>query len=168
MKALYLPSIHFFHVLKHRSIVSGVLLFGIIIIHFVIGIIYLGQCSIQPLIPLYNLVGGCSGVVLLLILGCIILYYTTDAKNYKLCRSSILQWSVIILAILFGSFLFIWEIAGSIFVFPVRTNNATQYNDSTLNTYCHPILYWISFSICIIFYCLLAIGGANVAGIVTS
>jgi hypothetical protein len=157
-----------FAILISFLIFAGIILFGMIIIHFVIGIIYLGQCPIQPFIPIYHLVAGCSGISLVIIIGCIILYYAADGKSYSLCRSPALKWSVVILAIMLGLFLFIWEIVGSIYVFPVRNKNETQFNDSTLNTYCNPTLYWISFSICIVFYCLLAIGGTNVSGVVTS
>jgi hypothetical protein len=59
------------------------------------------------------------------------------------------------------AFYFAWGVAGGIWVFPLSNDNTTQFENSQLDTYCDPILYWISFSIIIVKGCVLITMGID-------
>ena len=141
-------------------VLSGVLTVCIIIIQFVIGIIYNGQCPMQPLVPIYNLVSGSVGIAII-ILSCVLFVTIRLKKN----TSRYLTIPLITLLALLGLFEVTWGTLGGYYTIPLRKNNITQFENSQLPTYCQPILYWISFVILIIYFSVLSLAGVDAAGV---
>lgn len=117
------------------------------------GSIYVGQCQIEPYIPIFLIVGGISGVL----------------KNVSLISESILKrcshrlptctkkakyakhvWKI--LNLIFNLFLLAWIIAGSYWIYRV-------YADVNSSTYtnCNEVLYKFSFGILTSSYILLVL-----------
>lgn len=111
----------------------------------VIGAIYKDQCKIERYIPIWLIVAG--------VFGCVSTIFRTASNCYTLftkrgdgndpegankkiqtknCFTSLIE-----------LFLFAWFIAGNVWVYSVR--NTVQYNDQSLNTYCHQTVYLFSF-----------------------
>lgn len=141
-------------------IIGAVFLIIIIIMEFVIGIIYLSRCPINPMIPIYNLVAGSAGIFI--ILAFLILFGISKLQR---CKHNPIVSAAVIVLILLAVFHIGWSIFGGYHTFRLQRNNSTQYEDPSLSTYCHPILYWITFALLIIYFVLLAAAGINIATI---
>ena len=142
-------------------IIAGILSIIIVITQLTIGIIFLDKCPIRSWIPIYNLVSGSTGIFI--VISSAILWSISKLKKinetYLLCAA--------IALVLVTLFHFGWSIFGGYQTFPLRTQDETQYDDPNLSTYCNPILYWMTFSILIIYILLLALAGLNVASVAT-
>lgn len=140
-------------------IIAGVLAVIVVITQLIIGIVFLDKCPIRSWIPIYNLIAGSTGIFI--IISSIILWSISKLK--KINETYLLSAAIaLILVILFH---FGWSIFGGYQTFPLRKQNDAQYDDPNLSTYCNPILYWMTFSILIIYMVLLALVGINVASL---
>lgn len=144
-------------------IICAVLTAIIIIIQFVIGIVYNGQCPIQPLVPIYNIVAGSTGIAIMIMS----LLFAVTYQLHK-CKPILVLVPPTILLSLLVLFQIVWGIVGGYYTLPLRTNNATQYDTPNLPTYCHPTLFWITFVILVVFYIALAIAGINACSLFSS
>ena len=116
------------------------------------GIAYLGQCSIEPLIPIFLIVTGVCGILKsteTLVKQLIICCKYSWSQNSKLKYVKI-TWRVA--ELLFNLVLFGWFIAGSYWVFHVYSQLLEMDFDPAL---CNPILYKCAFGIMICSYILL-------------
>jgi hypothetical protein len=123
-----------------------ILLFSIAIVSFIFGILYLHNCPIQPLIPVYLIVQGAVGLLILVIHLVAIVYilYITRFKYHFIG-------TVAILTAFLGLFLFAWFIAGNVWIF--RVVNRVQFTDQTkTNSYCNGTLYHAAFWLLIVEY----------------
>ncbi len=141
-------------------IFSASLMLAMTIIQFIIGIIYLDDCPIEPLIPIYNLVAGLAGISISLLSLLLFIIYRSDKS-----KASATKIPVIILLVLLVIFLFIWSIVGGYNTFSLGENNITQYDNPNLSTYCNPVLFWMSFVIIIIYFSILALLGIDAAAL---
>lgn len=138
-------------------LISGVLAVVIIIIQFIIGIIFNGKCPVQPLVAIYNLVAGSTGIVLI-ILCCIGLFIVRCEKSVPTAIKIVL----VIVLVLLALFQVAWGIVGGYYILPLRkNNNITQFENPQLPTYCQPILYWMSFVILIMYFSALSLAGVD-------
>lgn len=121
----------------------------------VLGILYVKECPVNQLIPLYMIVaGGCGVAVVVLIL-------LSSASNYtrSLIRRERAVHELMLCTIAFARgmkgvidiFLFIWFFFGNVWVFGVRFRVRTD-KPNDLNNYCHPGLYWFAFYVLIFTY----------------
>lgn len=145
-------------------ILCAILTVIIIIIQFVVGILYRDQCPIQPLVPIYNLVAGSTGIAIILLS----LFLLVTVFWLERCSSRIITVPLVILLILLVLFQIAWGMAGGYYTLPLRKNNSTQFENSQLNTYCHPVLFWISFVILIIYFSALSLAGVDAFGMLPS
>jgi len=141
-------------------IFSASLMLAMTVIQFIIGIIYLDDCPIQSLIPIYNLVAGLAGISISLLSLLLFIIYRSDKS-----KASAIKIPVIILLVLLVIFLFIWSIVGGYNTFSLGGNNITQYDNPNLSTYCNPVLFWMSFVIIIIYFSILALLGIDAAAV---
>lgn len=145
-------------------ILCAILTVIIIIIQFVVGILYRDQCPIQPLVPIYNLVAGSTGIAIILLS----LFLLVTVFWLERCSSRIITVPLVILLILLVLFQIAWGMVGGYYTLPLRKNNSTQFENSQLNTYCQPVLFWISFVILIIYFSALSLAGVDAFGMLPS
>lgn len=111
----------------------------IAIVSFVIGILYLHNCPIEPYIPIYLIVQGAVGLLILVIhvLAFVHILYITKFKYQCIGTVAIFMAFIMI-------FLFAWFIAGNFWIFSVV--NRVQLTDQTkTNSYCNKNLYQAAF-----------------------
>ena len=144
------------------AVLITVILTGIIfILQFIIGIVFYDRCPVQPLVPIYDIVAGSIGIIIIG-LACLLIALMSSYVYSKKCST----WFLIFLLVMLVLFEFVWGIVGGVYMSPLRENNITQFEDSDLPTYCHPVLYWISFIILIIYFSALSMMGVNIYGFI--
>jgi hypothetical protein len=87
---------------------------------------------------------------------------------YNRCNKTFILIPLVGLLILLVLFFIGWTIMGGYYTFPLRTNNDTQYENPSLPTYCHPVLYWMSFVILIIYFVVLSVAGIDFVSVICS
>lgn len=144
-------------------IITAILTVVIFIVQFIIGIVFYAKCPIQPLVPIYDLVAGSIGIIIIG-LSCLLIALMSSNVYSKKCST----WLLIFLLIVLILFELVWGIVGGVYTLPLRESNITQFEDLDLPTYCNPILYWMSFIILIIYFSALSMMGVNIYGVVAS
>ncbi|CAF1507028.1 unnamed protein product [Rotaria magnacalcarata] len=122
-------------------LISLLLFAGVPLSQFVIGFIYIGQCTIRPFIFIYMILSGAFGIAFVVV--GLIIYMQTNKKApmpYSGSRSNQMILKVLI-PIFIILFLFVigWFIAGQVIVFEVKTT--VELFDPVLPEYCHGNLY---------------------------
>ena len=120
--------------------------FSIVILSLIFGILYFHNCPIQPRIPLFLVVQGAVGVLLIAIhiFATISTLCVTKFKYFFICI-------VAALALIIILFLFAWFIAGNVWVF--SATKQVQFVDQTKsNSYCNRTLFHFSFWLIIVQY----------------
>jgi hypothetical protein len=127
---------------------------GIPISQLVIGLIYIGQCTVQQIIVAWMIVSGIFGI-LLVIIG-IIIHMKIRKQPFFLTSYDNPQLHPLMLRILLPFFLLIllfivaWFFAGQVFIFEVKLR--VEFFDPTLPEYCHGNLYKAAYIIIFINY----------------
>ncbi|CAF3102885.1 unnamed protein product [Rotaria socialis] len=106
----------------------------------ILGSIYISQCPIQYLIPIFLIVHGACNVFLCLI-GCMAIIVSKHAK-----KDTAMAFISYILPIQWGSLAFFltWFIVGNVWI--LRVKSTVQSPDKTnLDTYCHKTVYDCAF-----------------------
>ncbi len=141
---------------KFIGIILGIIILTIIIlINIVIGFLYINQCPVQKWIWLYNIVAGCIGVFR-------IASWILAATTYEMYTKR-LGWCFFILGLFILLFEIIWFIISISKIAPLWSQNIVQYTDSSLNTYCHPMLYHMMRVLLIIAAVSINLTGSNIA-----
>ncbi|CAF3183962.1 unnamed protein product [Rotaria socialis] len=122
------------------------------ITEFIIGIMYLYQCPIQPSMPIFNLVAGCIGILLLITAVCSAVSKATNSAEWDSCCEVAGVLLIPCGAVILNIIMFIFEVIISASLTSISTANGTQSHNSTLNTYCNPTLYSGSLAMTIIYY----------------
>ncbi|CAF1429972.1 unnamed protein product [Didymodactylos carnosus] len=126
------------------SFLVSLSLYAIIaIFQFVVGLVYIGQCPVQKLIPVYMIVSGACGLALVIVGILIFLSLST--------RSACVLISILVpIYILLLLFAVIWFFMGNVWVFEVKLKVA--FFDPELIEYCHGLLYKFAFFLIITTY----------------
>lgn len=132
--------------------VSLILYVGIAIVQLIIGLIYIGQCSVQELIVVWMIVSGIFGIALTVI-GILINVQmqrqppTSKAGfgSYPIAVRILLPIFVLILL-----FVVTWFFIGQVFVFEVKLR--VEFFDPALPEYCHGNLYKAAYILIFIDY----------------
>lgn len=118
------------------------------------GAAYHGQCSVEPLIPIFLIVAGVCGVIksaeTLIKQMVVCCKLSKTISQHPKLKYLMLVWRVI--DFVFNLALFAWFIAGSYWVFHVYAGLQAADFDEKL---CHPVLYKCAFGIMICNYILL-------------
>ncbi|CAF0849445.1 unnamed protein product [Rotaria sp. Silwood1] len=118
------------------------------IIKLVLGILYVRECPVNKNIPLYMIISGVCGlvIVILLVLSSACTYCRSVSNVEKptygfiVCTIALTRGMQGTLAI----FLFIWFLFGNIWILNARYRVRTD-KPNDINNYCHPTLYWFAF-----------------------
>ncbi|CAF3424740.1 unnamed protein product [Rotaria socialis] len=134
------PSVGFFG--SAYLLISLLLFAGVPLSQFVIGFIYIGQCTIRPFIFIYMILSGAFGIAFVVV--GLIIYMQTN-KEAPIMPYGGSRSNQMILKVLFPIFLILflcvigWFIAGQVIVFEVKTT--VELFDPVLPEYCHGNLY---------------------------
>ena len=134
-------------------------------IYFYIGSAYYGQCSIEPLIPIFMIVFGLCGILKsteILIKHLIVCFKCSCLARWK--RHSKLKYLFIVWRVLDAIFNLIslaWVIAGSYWIFHVYGELQDSRFDREL---CHPVLYKFAFGMMISCYIVVGLTCCCVCG----
>ncbi|CAF1357618.1 unnamed protein product [Adineta steineri] len=134
--------------------ISLLLYVGVPISQFVIGLIYVGRCTIRQFISPYMILSGAFGIAFVIV-GLIIFMQVTkqSSLSYESPRPN-----PMILKILFPTFIFLflfvigWFIAGQVIVFEVKLD--VEFFDPVLPEYCHGNLYKAAYILIFVDYLL--------------
>ncbi|CAF2424791.1 unnamed protein product [Rotaria sp. Silwood2] len=118
------------------------------IIKLILGILYVKECPVNKNIPLYMIISGICGlvIVILVVSSSACTYYRSISNTQKpthgfiICTIALIRGMQGTLAI----FLFIWFIFGNIWIFNARYRVRTD-RPNDINNYCHATLYWFAF-----------------------
>ena len=140
--------------------ISLLLYAGVPFSQFVIGFIYIGQCTVKQFIPVYMILSGFFGIAFVVV-GLLIymqigkqaaasLSYDAPRPNTTLLR--------ILIPIFILLFLFVigWWITGQVLVFEVKF--IVEFFDPVLPEYCHQNLYKPAYILIFVDYLILLIG----------
>ena len=108
-----------------------------------IGSVYLQDCAVEPLIPIFLIVAG----AVLVLTGCC---STSQADEQDRAKRR-----VNVAGILFNIFNLAWFIFGSVIVFRVFL---PEFEDRNSSKYCNKTVYVFSFALLIIEYVFIALG----------
>lgn len=114
--------------------ISLFFLVGIGLCQLIMGLVYFGQCSVQPLIIVWMIVSGCSSIIIFLL--SVFLHFRLKQTQHS--------FSIDILLILFNFIALVlffigWFFAGQVFVFEVKLR--VEFFDRSLPEYCNSTLY---------------------------
>lgn len=129
------------------------------------GVAYLGQCSIEPLIPVFLIVYGVCGVIKSIetlikqVLVCSKPACVQTCRKHSQLKYLLLTWRIVDFA--FNLALFGWSITGSYWIFHVYDDLLDKEFNSSL---CHPILYKFSFGMMICIYIVVGLTCCCVCG----
>ncbi|XP_074651057.1 transmembrane protein 272-like isoform X2 [Tubulanus polymorphus] len=123
------------------------LVLAIPIAMIVIGSIYLHDCTIEPYIPIYLIVGGVFGVIKNLSTTAQRISNHRKKNDDENAKSNPFDG-------LISCFLLAWFIAGNVWIY--RVHRTFSPDPASGNLYCHPTLYWFAFWITTATYIMLA------------
>jgi hypothetical protein len=137
--------------------ISLLLYVGVPISQFVIGLIYIGQCTIQPFISTYMILSGIFGIAFVIV-GLII--YQQISKQSSLSYDSPKPNSMILkilipLFIVLSLFVIAWFVAGQVIVFEVKLR--VELFDPVLPEYCPANLYKAAYVLIFVDYLIFLI-----------
>jgi hypothetical protein len=116
-----------------------ILPFSVAILSLIFGIPHLQNCPIQPRIPVFLVVQGAIGL-LIIVIHIVTIVYIMCITKFKYLFICIIFALIIFLFL----FLFAWFIAGNVWVFSVTKR--VQFSDRTnTNSYCNGTLYQAAF-----------------------
>lgn len=145
--ASYLGSIY--------QLVALLLYIGVPVSQLVIGSIYVGQCTVQPFIPIYMILTGIFGI-LYVVFG--LLLFWQLRRQASLASYADAQKSASMAKLLKSIFIFLflinigWFITGQVIVFQVKLR--VELNYPTLPEYCHATLYKAAYVLLFVTYLL--------------
>ncbi|BFZ05743.1 hypothetical protein BsWGS_08781 [Bradybaena similaris] len=111
--------------LVFNGTIAGCVLFGVCVVglgiaKFVMGILYLDDCQLQPLLPVYLIVEFCMALTLFLVIVVCVYKREKDEKSRKTEEFSFVRLLICMVSVLIPLFLLIWFIIGTIWVVNVR------------------------------------------------
>jgi NAD/NADP transhydrogenase beta subunit len=129
---------------------------GVPISQFVIGFIYIGQCTIQQFIALYMILSGFFGIAFVVV-GLIIYMKIVQQSSSDDPRSKPMIVKILIpIFIVLLLFVIAWFFTGQVVVFEVKLR--VELFDPVLPEYCHPNLYKAAYVLIFVDYLIFLIG----------
>ena len=142
------------------QLVALLLFLGVAVPQLVIGSIYVGQCTVQPFIPIYMILSGIFGI-LFVVLGLLLFWqlrrqaalvsYADVQKSASKVRTLKSLFIVLFIAVI-G-----WFITGQVIVFEVKIR--VELNYPTLPEYCQATLYKAAYVLLFVTHLLILITG---------
>ena len=130
------------------TILLMTLYFIVYTVMLVLGALHLQDCIIEPWIPLFLVVAGAAGLMCLLL--SIVAFDAQRGTNGKHAPNvNLAKMSIFIVALL-TIFSFVWNVAGSFWVFPywaIYGANIEQqcHKDTYLYAFVYLIIFWVTF-----------------------
>lgn len=172
-------------VLYCGDICVGVSLLIIAAIHLVLivfGSVYFHKCPRQPHVPLYLVVAGCAGILLICIPAAELIHrLCTESEDEdgvfmrvlkfgarvvigerETKKSKIIKVTIICVESILALFIFAWFITGSVWTFGIHGDFSDDSND---DRYCNNVLYMFTFVVLLIQYALIALVLSWVVGL---
>ncbi|CAF0797841.1 unnamed protein product [Adineta ricciae] len=119
---------------------------------------YLGQCPVEPNIPVYLIVTGACGLASILLTIMIVLSFILVLKRQTAATAvtaACIIGCVLIFLFVMSLFLFAWFIAGNVWIFGVHKK--VDLDNSSSPNYCQRTLYQFAFAMLIISYVMCGI-----------
>ena len=133
---------------------------GVPISQFVIGFIYIGQCTVRQFIPIYMILSGFFGIAFVVVGLLIYMQIRKQAAasvSFDAPRANTTLLRILIpIFILLFLFVIGWWVAGQVIVFEVKF--IVEFFDPVLPEYCHGNLYKPAYILIFVDYIILLIG----------
>lgn len=138
-----------------KILIQCILMSPSFIAPFYVGVHYLGECPIQPLINTYLIIHACLNLanILFLLISFITAKFITKSMDNSNCLQDLFISSLIGQLVVF-LLSFAWLIVGQVWIFESQSNGFQSTDPTQTATYCRSAIFWNAFASIIITYAI--------------